>query len=362
LPESPDNLLAKQDESSVIHDFALGSLTYSEILGPLEVRGGEDAGILGSSLSQTFIIQATRDLRWQAFFFATIAFLTIALVGVLLSQWITRPIAQIVNAATAVSQGDFNTTIPIEGDDEITLIAQSFNNMLSGLREGAVYRDLLGRAITPEVRDLLREQLQAGKLRLEGQHALASVVYSDIRGFTTISEESGPARMFAYLNEYLDEVIPAITKESGVVNEFAGDALVAVFGVLPEALSPAESSYHACRAALGMAEAVEKMNDKRRLGGMPAFITGIGVTTGQVVTGAVGSADRLHFSVVGDPVNAAHRLQELNKKFNATGVIISEDTWQALGDKQSEFHIQPLGTIQLRGKETPLATYRLFYA
>ena len=368
LPQNPENLaeqssaiLSEQDDHSHLRVFGIGSIDYSELLAPFEARNGEDLGVIGSALSQTFLVQATDELQGKVFFFVLLSFLAILLTGIILAKWITDPIRKIMWAFARVSQGDLTVQVEPTGNDEVAVLGEAFNHMVADLREGDIYRDLLGRAVTPEVRELLRQQLQSGDLRLEGQTVTATILYSDIRGFTTISEETGPVKMFAYLNQYLEKVIPAITAEGGVVNEFAGDALVAVFGILPKSLPASDSAHHACKAALAIEKAIIQLNQQREVAGQPMFVTGIGVTTGNVVIGAVGSADRLHFSVVGDPVNTAHRLQEMNKAIGETSVIISEFTTRALGSRSKQFHYDTLGNLQLRGKEKSIDVYRLYH-
>ncbi len=366
LPQEPQPLgelaefaLANQDTQSQLRDFGVGSIEYSELVGPWEARNGEDIGVIGSALSQLFVVQATRSLKTQTLLLIALAFLAILLAGILVAKWITDPIGKIIRALSQVSNGNLNVSVQPTSNDEMAVLGYAFNQMVEDLREGEVYRDLLGRAVTPEVRELLRQQLQSGDLRLEGQKVVATVLYSDIRGFTSISEELGAENMFVFLNQYLEEVIPTITAQGGVVNEFAGDALVAVFGALPRQMPANESAYNAVNAALAMEAAIIKLNKLREAESQPMFITGIGITTGNVVFGAVGSVNRLHFSVVGDPVNTAHRLQEMNKAFGETSVIASEETVRALGTRASQFHLDSLGEIKLRGKETDTEVFRL---
>ena len=121
-----------------------------------------------------------------------------------------------------------------------------------------------------------------------------------------------------------------------------------------------ESAVQACRAAVSMLHIIDKINEKRILSGEPVFVTGIGVNTGDVSAGSVGSADRLHYTVVGDVVNTTSRLQDFTKSFGETGIVISQYTYDALGDNRDEFEIRSLGPRLFKGKATPIETYRLY--
>ena len=159
-----------------------------------------------------------------------------------LAGLITRPLLRLVSASAEVAQGNLEVKVDASGDDELAVLAKSFNYMVAGLQEGSIYRDLLGRTVSPEVREQLRQTFTSGNLRLEGQEAVATVLMTDIRGFTTLSEKVDPATVFQWLNEYFGQLVPIITNYGGVVNKFDGDAMLAFFGTLPRLLSPKQSA------------------------------------------------------------------------------------------------------------------------
>jgi adenylate cyclase len=148
-------------------------------------------------------------------------------------------------------------TIDTSGDDEVAVLAHAFNYMVTGLQEGFIYRDLLGRTVSPEVREQLRHAFASGNLRLEGQNVVATVLMSGIRGFTTLSEKEEPTTVLAWLNEYFGGLVPIIAQYGGVVRKFEGDTVLAFFGVLPRPLTPQESAYQACQAAVAMLERID---------------------------------------------------------------------------------------------------------
>jgi adenylate cyclase len=220
----------------------------------------------------------------------------------------------------------------------------------------------LGRTVSPEVREELREAFASGNLRLEGQAFTATVLMSDIRGFTTLSEKADPALVLRWLNEYFSELAPVIAAHGGVVDKFEGDALLAFFGVLPRPLPARESAFQACRAALEMLRVVEAINVKRAARGEPLFVTGIGINTGPVTAGGLGAADRLNYTIIGDTVNTTQRLEDFTRAFGESGVIISQATCEVLHGRRAMFQVDSLGGHILKGKSEPIDVYRLRFS
>jgi len=355
-----NNILGGQDVVSLTRLLTVGSNEYSEILGPWEARSGQDIGILGVSLARQFLFRTSQVTRTQIFLLVSIAFLLVIVVGVLLANQITRPLLRVVRASTQVAQGNLEVKVEPSGDDEVAVLAHSFNSMVAGLQEGSIYRDLLGRTVSPEVREQLRQTFTSGNVRLEGQEAIATVLMTDIRGFTSLSEKSDPATVFNWLNEYFSDLVPIITNNNGVVNKFDGDAMLAFFGILPKLLSPKQSAYYACKAAVEMLAAIEQLNVRRVERGEPLLATGIGLNTGVVTAGGLGTSDRLHYTIIGDTVNTTQRLESLTRNlFSTSGALISQSTFSALGEKRQDFSLEPMGMHLVKGKAEQLLVYRL---
>ncbi len=361
-PERVTLLIERQDREAWMRDFPVESVDHSEILGPWEARNGEDLGLIGVALAQNFLARPTLLTGIQTFVIVTLGFLAVVGVGLYVASRITQPLKQMVVASSEVARGNFEVKVTPSTDDEVAVLAHAFNYMVTGLQEGSIYRDLLGRTVSPEVRDQLRDLFASGSLKLEGQAAVATILMSDIRGFTTLSEQVEPTTILAWLNEYFGELVPVITARGGVVDKFAGDAILAFFGVLPKPLSPEESAYQACRAAVEMLRVIRRINARRQQRSEPLFVTGIGVNTGPVTAGSLGTHDRLNYTIIGDPVNTAQRLESFTRQFGESGAIISQHTMTALGERQKDFNLMPLGAHTFKGKAEPLAVYRLWPA
>lgn len=193
-------------------------------------------------------------------------------------------------------------------------------------------------------------QKQGAKGTLANQKRLVTVLFADIRGFTTLSEELNPDEMVPMLNEYFDTMVTVIHEHHGIVDKFIGDAIMAVFGLT----QPKErSTLDAVRAAIGMREAVGKLMQNRQTQNLPIFSIGIGLNTGEVIAGNIGSKDRKDYTVIGDTVNVASRLQSLAQD---NQIIASKDTQCRC---RSEVPMLCIGATQLKNRNTPVICYRV---
>jgi adenylate cyclase len=170
-----------------------------------------------------------------------------------------------------------------------------------------------------------------------------------VRNFTTLTERSDPAELIQLLNEYLAEMTDVIFKHDGVVDKFIGDGILAYWG----AFTPGKNhALLAARASLEMLVRLERLNQRWAAQGRNTIAIGIGLNTGEVIFGNVGSGKKIEFTVIGDPVNLASRLEGLNKEYK-TSIIISDTTLARLGDAAQT---RPLGSVKVKGKtiETPI--------
>ncbi|MBE7554478.1 MAG: HAMP domain-containing protein [Anaerolineales bacterium] len=369
-PELVSVVLTRQDKDSLTRPLAIASINYSELVGPWEARefnvtadaarNNNDLGVIGVAMAETFLARPSQITRLQIFLLTTVALLLIIVLGVYMANRITRPLLQVVEASTKVAQGDLEVQVAATGNDEVTVLAHSFNQMISGLREGSAYRDLLGRTVSPEVREELRRGFASGEVRLQGHETVATILISDIRGFTRLSETAEPTTILTWLNEFFGEMVPLITAQGGVVNQIEGDTMMAFFGVLPRPQRPQESAYQACQAALKMLETTAQLNVRRTDRGEPPFTVGISINTGPVTAGGLGSNDRLHYTIIGDTVNTTTRLESLTRQFGEeSSALISQHTLFALRERRHEFQLESLGVHAFRGKAEQLLVYQL---
>lgn len=359
-PQQVLTTLEQHNQASQTREVTVTSTSYTEILGSWEARGGADLGVMGVSLAKAFLVRTSQDTTVEIFIMVAVAILLVTFVGLYLANLITRPLLRLVEASSEVAQGNLEVKVDANGDDEVAVLGQSFNYMVAGLQEGSIYRDLLGRTVSPEVREQLRQTFTSGNLRLEGQEAVATVLFTDIRGFTALSEKADPATVFQWLNEYFGHLVPIVSSHGGVVNKFDGDAMLAFFGTLPRLISPKQSALAACEAAREVLQAIERFNAQRKLRGEPLLVTGIGVHTGVLIAGGLGTSDRIHYTIIGDAVNTTQRIENLTREvFDGSGILVSQTTFAALGEHQASFGFESLGFYRVKGKLEPLQVHRL---
>jgi class 3 adenylate cyclase len=265
-------------------------------------------------------------------------------VAVLLGRWLSRPVQAIAAVASTVSEERLGDTIrlPASPVREIDEANRSINAMVEGLRERQMIRETLGRYLPEQV---ARTILSSGG-KLDVESAEATVLFCDIEGFTHLTEALGPERVVELLNAYFSAMVEILERHDGVVTQFQGDAILAVFNV------PVRNPHHA-RNAINAAKEMQYAVRERTFAGCK-LATRIGINTGPVVAGAVGAEGRLSYTVHGDAVNLAARLESLNREYQ-TRVLVSGATAALAGDSS----LSPLGPAEVRGQSEPVDLYAL---
>ena len=215
---------------------------------------------------------------------------------------------------------------------------------------------LFGKHVSPETATVLwknRDRIfQSGKL--EAQELTATVMFTDIRGFTSISEKLEPKELLSWLNLYLQTMTDCIIQHGGVVDKYIGDAIMAIFGIPVARTTPAEiqaDAQNAIAAGIEMQQALKRLNQKFHKDGKPTIQCGIGIHTGPIVVGSVGGSQRMNYSAIGDAVNIAARLEAMNKSMtsgNPYNLLITGETYNYIRDR---YYARPVGSLQLRGRE-----------
>ena len=217
-------------------------------------------------------------------------------------------------------------------------------------REKRKIRGAFNFYVTPSVvNEMLRNP---DKLKLGGEKKELSVLFSDIRGFTTLAEDMEPETLVSLLNEYLTEMTEVVFEFDGLLDKYIGDAIMAVWGA---PLEQADHPLRACRTALKMLDRLTKMQQKWEAEGTPRLDIGIGLNTGTMVVGNMGSDRRFDYTVMGDSVNLASRLEGINKEYG-TQVMISEFTYERV---KVDFFCRELDAVRVKGKERPVKIFEL---
>jgi adenylate cyclase len=268
--------------------------------------------------------------------------------GTRLAGIMSRALTSMNNALTKLSHQEYVKVTNVNTGDELENLAIGFNQMVDGLQERDKLRTTFGKYMTEAVMD----HLMAGRVELGGQTLKVTILFTDIRSFTSISEKMEAHALVALLNEYFTDMVAAIMEEDGVVDKYIGDAIMAVFGA---PVQRNQDSLHAVRAAVHMRVALSKLNERLRERGLPAIRTGIGIHTGDVVAGNIGSEKRMEYTVIGDAVNLASRLESSTKEVGVD-ILISEDTYEEV---KEYIDARPVRELTVKGREKPVMTYEV---
>ncbi|GAB5562050.1 MAG: hypothetical protein SynsKO_36970 [Synoicihabitans sp.] len=331
-----------QPDPDIIHDVELGANAYKVTLRTTALdSGGEIATILQYSLDEK--LAPARRLSRLILFVSLGGIVVAALLGMGFARRLSRPVQRLAAHTRTIAAGHYDQHLQLDREDELGDLARAFNNMSSGLAERDQVRDLLDKNVSPEVAAQLMKEGSA----LGGEEREVTVLFADLRGFTTLSENMPPRDVVALLNRYLDRMTQAIEAEGGVIDKFIGDEVMALFGA---PVTGENSAARAINAALAMRRALAELNAEFDREGLPPLGFGIGINTAKVIAGNIGSAKRLNYSVIGDGVNLAARLQAQtrNPEF-ATDLILSESTLRA-ATATTDLKTRDLGTVTVKGR------------
>ncbi|MFD2263153.1 adenylate/guanylate cyclase domain-containing protein [Lacibacterium aquatile] len=344
-PLSPIALSGDGTAQSLTVDGADYLFLYRDV----QMAGGQ-IWTLGTYIPGTPVDQEISQMRMMG-----VAGLIILLVSVglalLLGKLIGGPIMKFAAAAETVRKGRLGGLPPIKRSHilEFDQAGKAFNHMVKGLQERERIRDLFGRYVPHEVVESLIHE--PSRLILGGERREISLLFTDISGFTALSEAYPPERIIPLLNSYFEEVCRIIAENGGIVVDFIGDAVFAIFGA-PETLPN-----HA-KAALDTARAIDSFAlayaEQARRDGMPMGYTRIGVHTGVATVGNFGSQERMKYGAAGDVVNTASRLEGANK-YLGTRIIVSGATAAAVDD----VNLRPIGHLALLGRAEPVEAWEL---
>jgi adenylate cyclase len=261
---------------------------------------------------------------------------------------VAEPLRGVQSAMAEVARGGLDARCAVVSNDEIGAVAEGFNRMVEGLRERESIRETFGKYVSPEVRD----EILAGRASLAGGLREVTILFCDLRDFTPWVESTPAGEVVADLNAYFTEMDAAIRAQGGLVLQFIGDEIEAVFGAPVADPKHADS---AVRAALDMRSRLTAWNAGRVAAGKAALRHGIGIHTGTVIAGNIGSSERLSYALVGDAVNLTSRIQALNKDFG-THILVSGATRACL---TADYPLQPLPAVRVKGRTAEVEVYSL---
>ncbi|HEY0368787.1 MAG TPA: adenylate/guanylate cyclase domain-containing protein [Chthoniobacterales bacterium] len=320
-------------------------LTYAV---PLPVEGGTAVALLQRSLEKE--LAPYKRLERTYLLLALLGLAISVALGIWIARGVSKPVLELAAGARQIAVGDYQHRVDVRQQDELGSLADSFNHMSQGLAERDRVRDLLGKVVSAEVAtELLRKEVVLG-----GEEREVTILFSDLRNFTAMSERLGPHEILALLNRYFTRMSGIIEKHGGVIDKYVGDALMALFGA---PLTTPRDADHALLAAIEMSDALDELNREWAERGLRPIDLGIGINTDVVVAGNMGSATRLNYTVIGDGVNLASRLEGLTKTPEyATRIIVSAST---LAKATGSYRTRRLGEVAVKGKSNTTEIFAL---
>lgn len=288
-----------------------------------------DTAMFGSMMK---LDEDRKTIVFQGAYGLVIAIAVAIIVSTLFARGISQPVEILVEATKKVGEGDYETKVNIRKRDELGKLGIAFNDMTENLKKR---RDVMDKTLSRDVADELMKDVQLG-----GDRRVVTIMFMDVRGFTTATEGKDPGEVVEMLNELLDRLAKVIEKTGGVINKYLGDGIMAMWGAPRRTDFDAESSVW---AALGMTEEVRRWNDDRKAKGLSTLQIGIGINTGIVLAGRVGSKTRLEYTLIGEAVNLSSRVCG---KAQPGQILLTESTFNEV---KNNFKTKELEAVRVKG-------------
>ncbi|PHS13179.1 MAG: hypothetical protein COA86_17675 [Kangiella sp.] len=335
--------------SSILHVDGSGTISFGLIVN----RNKQPTGIVVIEVSNRQIDRMKQDLFRSMLVTIGLLFISLLLASIIFAHKITRPFEKLTDAIERLINNELDFQLSLSDFGGFSYTAKQFNLMLLKLKVSR--NELIGtnkafsRFVPHKVLKLISPNgIQTTKLG-ECIEKEMTILFCDIRGFTQLSESMKPKESFAFINRYLNVMVPVINKHGGTVDKYMGDGIMALFPNSPD---------NALNAAVGMNHALSKYNQKLQTKGLPIVKIGLGLHTGRMMLGTVGTSSRMDVTVISDTVNAAARIEALTKTFQSS-ILISEE----LRIKLNQFNKRELrfiATCFVQGKAQPMTIYEVF--
>ncbi len=315
---------------------------------PVYDSQGKYVGTIGINLSAQSVSRELGQL--QVSVGATMALTLIAglIAAVFLSHFATHALSQISSCVQHIGEGDLKARVPVESEDEFGHLAIAINQMAKGLEE----HERLKLGFIRYVSKPIMEKILSSDITFKGERRRITVLFSDIREFTSFSERIDPEEVVSVLNEYLEEMFKVIFAHNGTLDKIIGDGLMVEFGA---PLDDPSQEKNAVLTAIEMQKALSALCDRWQAKGRPRLKMGIGIHSGLAVVGNIGTDQRMDYTAIGDTVNVAARLEAATKEHNVSILVSAATVEQVAG----LFDFKKLGPIQLPGRGTPIEVFSL---
>lgn len=306
------------------------------------------AGHVVLTFSRSAMLESLGESRMMIIMMTALTTLLAIGIAFIMSRHLSRPIQQLVVASQEIERGNYTYRLVENRNDEIGDLEQAFNQMAEGLLRKMQVENAFSRYVSSNVVRKIMER--PDQIELGGRHVQASVVFADMVGFTSVAEKLPPQAVVELLNEYFSYIATISGLYKGHIDKFIGDCAMIVFGVPDEDV---DHSFHALACAVMIRKLVMRLNEIRILQGLIPVYFKIGVNSGIMVAGNLGSQERMDYTVIGDTVNLASRLSDVA---GSNHIVVVDELYQR-PDIKDRFIARPFQTINVRGKQKPVITW-----
>ncbi|MFQ5735343.1 MAG: adenylate/guanylate cyclase domain-containing protein [Thermodesulfobacteriota bacterium] len=339
-----ESILRMQGPPPWLIKESAGSLIFASPI----IFKGTTVGYTAVAFSDEFIQERVRTAINRVILITVFAIVGVSLLSIPLASGLLRPIFRLFKGTEEIAKGNLDYRIRESRNDEIGDLVKSFNRMASELKKKELMKGVFNRYVSRYVADeILREP---ERIRLGGDRREVTVLFADIRGFTSVSSKMEPELVVELLNRYFTLITEVIFRFEGTIDKFIGDAVMSVFG------SPIRSNVHleqGVKAAMAIRLAVEEMNLLNRNKGLVALEVGVGLDSGTVIVGNMGSKMRMEYTAMGYAVNMASRLTDIAKGGN---VLVSETVYDAI---KGNVTAEKMAQVTIKGFDGPVTLYNL---
>lgn len=305
-------------------------------------------GEIHLGLSEAVIQQNIQSMRTHLIGLSIMALILGCIGAAVLARMMVGPLTALMQGVRAIGEGNLEQHIELKRSDELGVLTDAFNNMAANLRDKEFIKSTFERYVSKQLAEQILEQKD--ELRLGGEVREVTVLFSDIRRFTSLAEKLPPEQVVEILNNYFTRMIDIVNRHEGMVDKLMGDSVMALFGA---PISIGDDPLRAIRCAVEMQREGLLFSQEQEAKGQPALPMGIGINTGPVVAGNIGSSTKMEYTVIGDEVNIAARMQGIAKPGE---VLISENTFRLVA---KDIKATPLEPITFKGKNSVVAVYRV---
>lgn len=335
--------------SPQLYRWQRGSETFTTHVQPVSVNE-VSAGYVSATLSDRQIRQSQEQVKRTILLITLLMTAAGFVLAIFVSHRLVKPLMELLETARVLNQGQMQLTLKNKRTDEIGELIETYRHMARGLIEKNQIERVLARFISPSVARKLMKDLQ--EVSLGGNEVYASVVFADIVGFTRLSEVHDSETVAEILNSYFEVISQAANFYRGTIDKYMGDCAMITFGVTEP---DSEHIFHALCCSVMIMKAVTRLNQERTRQQLPVVEMRIGLNSGNMLAGNLGSSERMQFTVVGDAVNIASRLSTMGQ----AGEIITTEEVIGNTNIRSRLHSSQSGTMRVRGRNLPVNTYRI---